>query len=195
MDFDNDGDKDLFVANGHVYPIVEAADTGETYAQQNNLYANVGSGHFQEVSANAGSGLQVRKVSRGASFGDYDNDGDIDIFVAEMDDLPTLLRNDTATLQHHWLLVKTIGVDSNRDGVGARVTVRAGSLVQIREVRAGDSFLSRSDPRLHFGLGAQARADLVEIRWPSGKLDRMEDVMADQIIAVREGEGIVSRRQ
>ena len=213
-DFDHDGDKDLFVANGHVYPNVDAVgvdtagvDTAgvatvggatvdvqgsgsrETYAQLNQLFERR-DGRFEEATT-AGSGMQVRKVSRGVTLGDYDNDGDIDIFVADLDAVPTLLRNDTPT-SGHWLIVKTVGVTSNRDGVGTRITVTTGSSVQIREIRAGDGFLTRSDARAHFGLGSHAHAQVVELRWPSGQVDRIADVAADRVIVVVEGEGVVS---
>ena len=187
MDFDNDGDKDLFVANGHVYPNVEGAGVEESYAQHNQLFASR-PGRFEPVTASAGPGLQVRKVSRGASFGDYDGDGDVDIFVADLDDEPTLLRNDSRA-SGHWLMVKTVGVASNRDGIGARVSVTAGSAVQIREIRAGDGFLTRSDARAHFGLGQHGRAQLVEVRWPSGQVDRIADVPAGHVLVVEEGKG------
>lgn len=186
VDLDNDADKDLFIANGHVYPHLDRHRLGETYAQTNQLFLNLGGGRFADVSPQSGAGLLVNKVSRGTCFGDYDNDGDLDIFVAELDDYPTLLENETPP-GNHWLIVKTVGVVSNRDGVGARVRVTTGSLVQTREVRAGDSFLSRSDPRLHFGLGSATLADALEVRWPSGHVDRLEGVEIDRVIEVREG--------
>ncbi len=192
-DFDHDGDKDLFVVNGHVYPAVDDAGAG-SYAQHNQLFENIlfenGRGDFNPVTE-AGPGLLVRKVSRGATFGDYDGDGDIDIFVADLDDEPTLLRNDTPA-KGHFLIVKTIGDNSNRDGVGTRIVVKTGSSTQIREIRAGDGFLTRSDVRAHFGLGIHAYADMVELRWPSGQVDRLNHVAADRVVVAREGAGITS---
>jgi hypothetical protein len=185
-DFDNDGDKDLFVANGHVYPAVDGAGAG-SYAQLNQLFENT-DGRFEPATA-AGKGLQVIEVSRGATFGDYDEDGDIDIFVANLDAVPTLLRNDTPD-PGHWLTVKTVGVTGNRDGVGTRITVTTGSSVQVREVRAGDGFLTRSDARAHFGLGSHASAETLELRWPSGTVDRISDVVAERVVVVVEGQGV-----
>lgn len=182
-DFDQDGDRDLFIANGHVYPAVDAAGAG-SYAQHNQLFESTGEG-FSLVT-DAGPGMLVRKVSRGTTFGDFDGDGDIDVFVAELDDKPTLLRNDTPA-RGHYLVIKTIGVASNRDGIGTRIVVTTGSLTQIREVRAGDGFLTRSDTRAHFGLGPHAQADLVELHWPSGRVDRFADVAADRVIVAEEG--------
>ncbi len=193
VDFDHDGDKDLFIANGHVYPAVDDARVG-SYAQHNQLFENIlfenGKGDFNPVTE-AGPGLLVRKVSRGATFGDYDGDGDIDIFVADLDDEPTLLRND-APAKGHFLIVQTIGVTSNRDGVGTRIVVKTGSSTQIREIRAGDGFLTRSDARAHFGLGPHAHADIVELHWPSGQVDRIADVVADRVVIVEEGVGLTS---
>ena len=187
VDFDNDGDKDLFIANGHVYPNVEGAGVEEDYAQRNQLFEGR-AGRYVEVTASAGPGLRVRKTSRGVSFGDYDNDGDMDVFVADLDDEPTLLRNDSPA-SGHWLMVKTVGVASNRDGIGARIIVTAGSSMQMREIRAGDGFLTRSDARAHFGLGRHRRVERVEVRWPSGQVDRLVDVDADRIVVVVEGRG------
>lgn len=197
-DFDHDGDKDLFVANGHVYPVVDEARAG-SYAQHNQLFENTlfesGREDFNPIAdfnpVAAGPGLLVRKVSRGATFGDYDGDGDIDIFVADLDDEPTLLRNDTPA-KGHFLIIKTVGVTSNRDGVGTRIVVKAGSSTQIREIRAGDGFLTRSDARAHFGLGPHAHADIVELHWPSGQVDRIADVAADRVVIVEEGVGLSS---
>ena len=184
IDYDNDADLDIFVANGHVYPEVDTSGVG-SYRQTNQMFRN-DDGHFQEESARLGPGLAVAEVSRGAAFGDYDNDGDIDIAVVNMNSTPSLLRNDGGN-RHHWLQVKTVGVRSNRDGIGARVRVTAGGVTQMREVSAGSSFLSGNDLRLHFGLGRATVAERVEINWPSGTVDNLQNVSADQILIVREG--------
>jgi hypothetical protein len=192
FDFDNDGDLDLFVANGHVYPVIDEYDVGTTYAQRNFLFENQGAGTFVEVSALSGSGFAVEKVSRGAAFGDYDEDGDIDILVLNVDDTPTLLRNEGGN-RRHWLHVSTVGSQSNRDGIGARIVVEIAGRRQIREVGTGRSFLSQSDLRVHFGLGTAERVDRLEVRWPSGVVQEFTDVRADQWLVVSEEAGI-SRR-
>jgi hypothetical protein len=187
LDADNDGHLDLFLANGHLDPNVREYDSAASYAQKNLLFRNKGDGTFAEVGQSAGPGLQVEKVSHGTAVGDYDNDGDLDLFVSDSE-APhcTLLRNEGKT-GNHFLTVELEGVQSNRDGVGAQVRVRAGGLAQVREVRANCGYLSSSDRRVHFGLGAQRRADWVEIRWPSGQVQQFKDVGADQFLRVREG--------
>lgn len=184
VDYDDDGDLDLFVANGHVYPEVDRYDFGTTYAQRNQLFENTG-GRFVDVSDRLGPGLAVRKVSRGAAFGDLDGDGRLDIYVANQDDTPTLLRNHGGG--GHWLEVRTVGVHSNRDGIGALVRVVAGGREQVREVRSGDSFLSCSARRIHFGLGKADTADSLEVRWPGRRTDRYSNVAADRVITIHEG--------
>ncbi|MFH1571834.1 MAG: CRTAC1 family protein, partial [Gemmatimonadota bacterium] len=192
-DFDNDGDLDLFVANGHVYPIIDAYDVGASYAQPNAVLWSDGRGRFAEVEEPPGGDLGVRRVSRGAAFGDFDNDGDVDVAVLNADDTPSLYRNDGGN-RGHWLQVSTVGQRSNRDGIGARLRVSAGGRVQVREVMGSYSFLSQSELRVHFGLGAAARVDLLEIRWPAGGVQQFRDVVADQWLVVSETDGIVSRR-
>jgi hypothetical protein len=189
-DFDNDGRPDLFVASGHVYPQVDRARLApETYAQGNQVLRNLGDGAFADVTASAGGGLSVIKSSRGAAFGDYDNDGRVDVLVVNMDDTLTLLRNATKST-HHWLAVRTIGGKSNRDGIGARVRVRAGGRDQAGEVRTSGSYASSNDPRLHFGLGAATRVETLEIRWPSGAEQAFEDLPVDRVIEVHEEQGL-----
>ena len=190
FDFDNDGDLDLFVANGHVYPVVDNYDLGTSYAQYNLLFENLGNGKFAEVSALSGSGFAVKKVSRGAALGDYDDDGDVDILVLNVDDTPTLLCNDGGN-QKRWLKISTIGTKSNRDGIGARIEVTTGSLIQIREVMCGISFLSQSDLRVHFGLGEAEKVDRMEILWPSGVVQEFRDLSVNQWVIVSEEEGIL----
>ena len=184
IDYDHDGDLDLFVANGHVYPQIDQLQLAEeTYAQPNQLFANQGDGRFAEVRGAAV--LQERQVSRGSCYGDYDNDGDQDLLILNLDAAPTLLRNDAAA--GHWLQLRLVGRQSNRNGVGARVTAFAGKSRQVREVMAGSSFLGGHDPRLHFGLGARTRVDSLEVEWPSGTIDRLRDLAADRLIVLTEG--------
>ncbi len=186
-DLDNDADLDLFVANGHVYPVVDDHDLGTSYAQPNLVFANQGQGLFEDASSRAGPGLRVRKVSRGAAFGDYDDDGDVDILVLNADDAPTLLRNDGAG--GHWLGVRLRGRTSNRDGIGARIRVTAGGRTQMREVRAGASFLSSNDLRAHFGLGATTSVDRLAVSWPSGSVQVLEDLPVDRYLLIDEESG------
>jgi len=192
-DYDNDGDLDLFVANGHVYPIIDAYDVGTSYAQRNHLLENDGSGRFAEIGAQLGPDMARMRVSRGAAFGDYDNDGDVDVVVLNADDTPSLLRNEGGNRQH-WLQVSLRGCRSNRDGIGARLLLTAGGKVQRRDVMSSYSFLSTSDLRVHFGLGAAARAELLEIRWPSGQVQQLRDLPADQWLLVAEDGAAVARR-
>ncbi len=190
FDYDNDGDKDLFVANGHLFPQLDRANLGTSYAQTNQLFENLGDGTFIEVSQLSGKGLEIKKVSRGASFGDYDDDGDLDIFVLNINDRPTLLRNDGGN-ENNWLMVKTIGSASNRDGIGARIEVRSGGLTQSAEIRSGASYLSHNDLRAHFGLGQRVAIDLLVVHWPSGLQERFENLSANRLVVLQEGEGIV----
>jgi hypothetical protein len=185
FDMDNDGDQDLFVANGHTYPQADLPGVDSSYEQLNSLFENKGSGRLIEVSPEAGPGLELRRVSRGASFADYDDDGDIDIFVLNLNSAPTLLRNDTGK-ENHFLFVRTVGSKSNRDGIGARLTLRAGGQSQYAQVQSGGSYLSHSDLRVHFGLGKSERVEELEVRWPSGKVQVLRDIAANQVIIVRE---------
>jgi hypothetical protein len=182
-DFDHDGDLDLFIANGHFYAEVDETNSGTTYEQTNDVFLSEG-GRFRKDGT--GSGLEVKRSFRGAAFGDYDEDGDVDILVTAMDDAPLLLRNDSAR-EGHRLQIRLVGDGSNRDGVGARVTVTAGGREHTREINGGGSFLSGSDPTLHVGLGPAERADRIRVRWPSGKVDVLRDVAADRVVTIREG--------
>ncbi len=186
FDYDNDGDRDVFIANGHLESDVESYEN-TTFAQRNQLFANVGGGRCEECEpTDPSDGLAVRKVSRGAAFGDYDDDGDIDVIVANVDDGPTLMRNDTNGAGH-WLRLHLRGTQSNAAAIDARVEVHAGSLVQSDEVRSGASFLSQSDLRLHFGLGAVQRVDKVVVYWPSGRVEEVVDVAVDRTLVLTEG--------
>ena len=182
FDFDNDGDLDLFVANGHVYPQVDTWPSGSTYAQSKQLYENVG-GKLLEVTAQAGVGLLKRDKSRGAAYLDYDNDGRLDIVVNNLGGQPTLLHNELTNENHYLLLhLKTRG----RDAIGTRVALRVGERWQYREVRAGSSYLSQSDVRLHFGLGTASDIDELKINWSSSRTTVLRSVPVDQILTVEE---------
>jgi hypothetical protein len=192
MDYDNDGLRDVFMANGHVLDNVERYHAGTRYAEPKLMFRNLGRGIFENVSDALGADFQLPRVSRGAAVGDFDNDGDLDILVNNNGQAPQLLRNDGGNA-NHWLEVLLIGTRSNRDGVGARVKVIAGDLVQWDQKKGGMSYQSAHDPRLHFGLGSHSQIDSLEIVWPSGTITRLANVRADQIIAVQEGKGIVDR--
>jgi hypothetical protein len=189
VDFENSGLLDLFVANGHIYPEVDTHGLGTRYRQRKQVFRNLGNKRFQEITDQAGGGVLLERSSRGAAFGDYDNDGDTDILVINMNDKPTLLRNDTVT-QNHWIGLKLVGTKSNRDGIGARVTVQAGARRQRTEVRGDGSYISHSDIRPRFGLGSAARVDRIEIRWPSGTVDTAMALAADRYYVAREGGGV-----
>lgn len=186
IDYDNDGWPDIFIANGHVYPEIDAHSTDTTYRERKLLYRNLGNGTFEDVSTQTGPGLLLEKSSRGVAFGDYDNDGNVDILVNNTNDLPSLLRNEGGN-QNHWLTVKTIGTRSNRDGIGSRITILYGSERQTDEVRSGSSWASQSDLRVHFGLGSTHKVNRLEIRWPSGLTENLYNLAADQFLVVREG--------
>ena len=186
FDVDNDADKDLFIANGHLQDTIEKYDDTTTYPQRNYLLINNGHGNFANESVKAGSALQSRKVSRGIATADYDNDGDLDVLICNANDTPQLLRNDGVN-QGNWILIRTIGTRSNRAGIGTRVKIQTNALIQIDEVRGGSGYLSQNDLRLHFGISTHTRIDRLEVRWPSGIVDTIRDVVPNQIITVTEG--------
>jgi hypothetical protein len=200
FDMDNDGWPDILICNGHVYPEVEQLKTEAGYPQRKLLYRNLRNGRFEDVSTQAGTGISAPVASRGCAFGDFDNDGDLDVIVNTVNDFPQLLRCDQAT-GNNWIKVRTIGVKSNRSGIGARlrcVTQPPGESKphsQIDEVRSGGGYFSQNDLRVHFGLGQADKVQLLEIRWPSGQMDPLREVKANQVILVREGEGIVRTMQ
>ncbi len=189
FDYDNDGDKDLFIVNGHLQDNIQLYSDATTHGQSNQLFRNNGGSRFTEVTLDSGQNLLAKTVGRGTAFGDYDNDGDTDIFIVNNGQEAMLLRNDGGN-RNHWLMVKTVGTKSNRDGIGARVKVVAGALTQVAEVRSGSSYLSENDPRLLFGLGSQAKVDQVEIRWPSGIVETFKNVAANQLLTLTEQEGM-----
>ena len=190
IDYDNDGYRDIFAANGHVYPEVAEQVKDLAYLQRCLLFENSQNGKFLEVGKQVGLSEIPPRLHRGAAYSDYDNDGDLDVFVVNQDDRPTLLRNDGGN-RNHWISVRTIGTESNRDGIGARITIQAGNLRQTDQVRSAGSYLSQNDRRVHFGLRSHSRVDELEIRWPSGKVEKFTLLPADQLITVKEGFGIV----
>jgi hypothetical protein len=192
LDYDNDGAMDLFVANGHVMDNIQLYHPDTTYAEPKQMFRNTGRGRFENVSDRLGPDMQQPHVSRGAATGDFDNDGDLDILVSSCGQRPQLLRNDGGNA-NHWLELLPIGTKSNRDGVGARVKVTAGDLAKYDQRKGGMSYQSAQDPRLHFGLGQHDLVDAVEIVWPSGMVSKLEKLKSDQIIAVKEGVGLVDR--
>ena len=192
VDFDNDGHPELFYVTGSVYPEVEAVNPDYPYRGPRFLFRNLGNGSLVNVTEQCGPGLTTPHSSRGCAFGDFDNDGDMDILVMNMNEPPSLIRAD-AIAGNHWLKVKLAGVKSNRTAIGARVYVRTGRHRQVQEVHSQDSYLSVSDLRLHFGLGRAMRADSVRVVWPSGVTEEVGAVRADQLVHIEEGSGITRR--
>ena len=184
-DFNNDGFKDIFVANGHIYPQVDRYGLNISYRQQNKFYLNDGKGKLLNVNSKAGAAFQSAKSHRGAAFADFNNDGWMDVAVVALDDYPSLLINQGVG-GHHWILIRLSGSAGNRFGVGARVRVNAGGMVQSREMKAGDSFASSNDPRAHFGLGTTTVIQELTVTWPSGKVSKLTDVAVDRIITIDE---------
>lgn len=187
FDYDNDGWVDLLVVNGHVYPQLP------TYRQRNFVHHNNQDGTFTEVGARLGTPFAEKRTGRGAAFGDIDNDGDVDVVINNLDGPAQVLRNDGGNVNNS-ILIKTIGVKSNRDGVGARVKVVTGDLTQIDEVHSGDSYLSQSDLRLHFGIEKATKVDLVEVHWPSGAVDKVTAAGVNRILTIKEGQGDIAQK-
>ncbi len=184
-DFDNDGYKDLFSANSHVSENADI-DPQQHYKQANAIFRNLHQGSFQDVSAQAGADMQVRAAHRGCAFGDLNNDGKIDVVVSAIGSPAELLYN-TSTSGNHWILIRTVGVKSNRDGIGTRIRLTTESgLVEYNHVTTAGSYASSSDPRVHFGLGADTLIKEIELRWPSGAVQVLRNVKADQILRVTE---------
>jgi enediyne biosynthesis protein E4 len=196
FDMDNDGWVDILICNGHVYPEVEQLRTEAAYAQRKLLYRNLHNGHFEDVSMQVGPGISTPAPARGCAFGDFDNDGDIDVVVNCVNEAPQLIRCDSST-GNHWIKVRTIGTKSNRSGIGARIKCVAKfpgldqPVEQVDEVRSGGSYFSQNDLRVHFGLGKATKVELLQIRWPSGHVDELKNIDADRVISVKESQGIV----
>jgi enediyne biosynthesis protein E4 len=187
VDLDNDGYPDLFMVSGSVYPEVESKLPQYANKNPRSVFRNLGSGTFEELVQQAGPGVAEAHCSRGCAFGDFDNDGDVDILIVNLNEPPSLLRNDLKGNQN-WLKVKLEGVKSNRSAIGARVLVRYGGKVQAQAVVSQSSFYSSNDPRLHFGLGASKIAD-VEVHWPNGLVEQFPGIKANQWLKLREGSG------
>ncbi len=188
FDYNNDGHSDLFAANGHVQDNIERLDGSTSYPQRNLLFHNNGDGTFADASLKSGDGMRLVKSSRGTAFGDYDNDGDVDLFVLNSNERADLLRNDGGN-RNNYLTVRTVGTVSNRDGIGARVKVVSGRLRQMKEVRSGSSYLSQNDLRVHFGLGSCSTVDTLMIRWPSGTVQVLTDIPVNRVWTVTEQAG------
>jgi hypothetical protein len=176
VDYDNDGDVDIFKTNGALKHL---------YGQEDQLFENEGGGKFTDVSLKLGKYFQKELVGRGACLGDYDNDGDFDIFIVNLNDRGVFLRNNKGN-QNNWLMLKLTGTTSNRDGIGARVKVTSGGKVQTAQKKSTTGYLSQNDPRLHFGLAKNEMVDRIEIKWPSGKIQVLENIKANQILTVTE---------
>lgn len=189
VDFDNDGWPDLFVVNGHVYPQVDQLAAGAKYRERKLLFQNRG-GSFVDVSEQAGPALRILQPSRGAAFGDLDNDGRVDVVVENIDGAPLVLHNES-TSPDHWITLQLVGTKSNRLAIGAQVQITAGEMTQVDEVRSGGSYLSQNDFRIHFGLGKADKVERVEIRWPSGGSETLQKLEADHFYVVKEGSGII----
>jgi len=189
-DLDNNGLPDLFMVAGHTFPEIEKHSPQFPAKDPRMLFRSLGKGRFEELTNEAGTAVQEAHNSRGCAFGDFDNDGDIDVLVINLNEPPSLLRNDVAG-SNLWLKVKLVGTKSNRSAIGARVVVKAGESTQTQEVQSQSSFLSCNDFRLHFGLG-QAKSAEVKIRWPTGEWQTLTNVTPNQLITVKEGTGIVS---
>ena len=188
LDFDNDSWLDILLCNGHVYPEVSETAIEYGYRQRKVLYRNLGNGRFADVSMDAGPGILETVPGRGCAAGDFDNDGDIDIVVNCVNDVPQLLRCDSA-LKNNWIKIKCVGSKSNRTGIGARVYCSAGKRRQLDEVRSGGSYISQNDLRLHFGLAEADKAD-IEVHWPSGIVDKLPDLASNRIYTIVEGNGL-----
>ena len=192
IDCDNDGWQDIMQINGHVYPEIDSYKFGQTFRNPRLLYRNLGNGRFKDISSESGPGISERFSSRGAAFGDFDNDGGMDALILNMNERPSLLHN-TSVNRQNWIKLKLIGTRCNRTAIGTRVRVITGKHIQMVEVHSGDSVMSQSDLRLHFGVGKIETIDAIEVKWPTTqKIDVFKQVMANQILTVREGEGIIA---
>src|SRR6267142_776783 len=187
-DVDNDGWPDLLLVNGHVYPEVDSQHLGSNFKEPNILYHNNGNGTFTDISADAGPGITAVSSARGLAVGDLWNDGRMSAVISNMNAPPMLLVNDLRN-GNHWIAFRTIGSKSNRDGIGAKITVKAGTRTLVDEVRSGSSYISNSDMRVHFGLGSAVKIEWVQVRWPTGLVERFENLPVDSIHKLKEGSG------
>jgi len=192
IDYDNDGFRDIVISNGHILDNIQLYHADTRYAEPKQVFHNDGHGGFENVSDKLGSDLGLARVSRGLAVGDFDNDGDLDLLVSNNGQPPQLLRNDGGN-ESHWLEVSLVGTRSNRDGVGAQLRLVSGTLQLYDERKGGMSYQSAQDPRVHFGLGEHKRVDLLEIRWPSGTIDKLRDIGSDQVVTIKEGTGMIPR--
>ena len=191
MDYDNDGWTDIFHVTGHVYPEIESYHLDAHFLSPRLVYRNLGNGKFKDVSKAMGPGVNALYSSRGCAFGDFDNDGDIDVLVLNMNDYPSLLRNDGGN-KNNWIKIKLLGTKCNRTAIGARVRVVTDKHAQMDEVHSGTSVMSQSDLRLHFGLGQVKQIDLIEVKWPTTqKIEKFTNVEANQFLTIKEGSGII----
>jgi hypothetical protein len=193
FDYDNDGWLDLLVANGHIENEIEHIQKRVTYAEPPHLFRNMGQGKFEEVTAKSGAAFAAPRVARGAAYGDIDNDGAVDVLFTTNGGPVYLFRNEGG--KNHSLRFKLIGTKSNRDGIGATVRVTAAGETQSQTLRSGSTYLSQNELIITTGLGQNKKADVVEIRWPSGEVDRLTNVAADQYVTVQEGKAIISAHQ
>jgi hypothetical protein len=197
LDMDNDGWLDILISNGHVYPEVDGTQIDAPYAEHKYLYRNLRNGQFEEVTKLGGPGITNPAAARGCAFGDYNNNGRIDVVVNCVNSAPQLLRCDwteDTTRNRNWIKIRTVGTKSNRAGIGARLIVTAQTdpkaakpMVQIDEVRSGGSYYSQNDLRVHFGLDQAKKVDTVEIRWPSGAVDTLRDLAVNRLYVIQEG--------
>jgi hypothetical protein len=198
FDMDNDGWLDILISNGHVYPEVDGTQIDAPYAEHKYLYRNLRNGQFQDVTKLGGTGVMDAAPARGCAFGDYDNDGDIDVVVNCMNSLPQLLRCDVTT-PRNWIKIRVVGTKSNRTGIGVRAVLTSSpaagtkQITQIDEVRSGGSYYSQNDLRLHFGLDHAAKADSLVLHWPSGRVDTLNDLQANHLYVVEEGAKILKK--
>jgi hypothetical protein len=188
VDLDNDGWLDLFLVNGHVYPEVERLKTEAAYKQRKVVYRNVGNGRFEDITARLGPPVTTPAAGRGAAFADFDNDGDIDVIVNNMNATPDFFRLDLRG-GAHWTTLKLVGTRSNRNAIGARVTLSGADGTQVQEVRGGGSYFSQNDLRVHFGLGQSTRVERIGVRWPDGAEEVWKDIPIDRIVTLTEGTG------
>jgi hypothetical protein len=192
FDYDNDGWPDILVADGHIENEIERVQKRVAYAEPPHLFRNLGGGKFQEVTAQVGSSFASPKVARGAAYADIDNDGALDVLMTTNGGRAWLFHNEGGT--NHSLRVKLVGTKSNRDGIGAVVRVASGGAKQWHMLRSGSSYLSQSELVLTFGLGDATKADTVEVQWPSGQVEKLSGLAADQTVTIEEGKGVVATR-